>query len=316
MWSAILLALRLTGEVDVEWEAPSPCPDEGAVTAQVSRFLHGSNAPRESVVARVVVSREGNEWVATLELTVGEDSEVREVRDPACELVATATAFVIAVAVDPELSLSDAAEPLPEPLPEEPAPVEPTPPPKSEPPPPSPPAAGTQEAATQRLRGFARVGALLDVGSLAALAVGPGIVGGVQRGRWRVELPLTALPARRVQVGSGSVRTMLWVAELRGCGVFGGKRLETALCCGLEAGRFDARGRGFDDATVARAPWVAPTVVAAPTWWFRPPVGLRVGAGAAFPLHRPRFEVAGIGLAHRASLAAFRATLGLEARFP
>ncbi len=306
--------------MDVQWVAPPQCPDESDVAARVADFLQGSNAPREAVVARVEVTRTGSHWVATLELTVGEDTEIREVRDPECELVATATAFVIAVAVDPDLPLEDVPDPDPEPPPPEaeaPAPpAEPAPAPEASPSPELLPNAPAEETERGRPRGLVQLGGALDVASLAQTAVGPRVTGGLQWGRWRIELPLTVLPAPPVGVGSGTLRTVLWLAELRGCVALGTETLEVPLCLGVEAGRFDASGRGFEDASVARAAWVAPTVAATPTWWFRPPFGLRVGLGAVFPLHRPRFDVEGHGLAHRASVAAFRAELGFAARFP
>lgn len=303
----LLLRLSLAPSVDLTWQAPAQCPDEAAVNAQIDAFLEGSVVPEEEVRADVEVIRERTEWVATLQLSIGGDSEVRELRDPACDLVATASAFVIAAAVAPEFPVRDEAKPYPV-SEDQTAPTNVASPQSTADP--------VAEPSSRGVRGFARLVAALDLGSLARPAVGPRLSAGLDWGRWRLEFPATLLPAGRASTGSGSVATTLWIVGARGCRAFGTEPVEVPLCVGVEAGRFVARGRGFDDASTARAPWVAPTLDCGLRWTFLDPFGLNLAAGVVVPAHRPRFDVEGFGLAHRSNAAAFRAELGFEVRFP
>ena len=107
MGLTLALALLLTSGLDVRWDAPSACPDEAAVRDRVGQFLQSSSANTGGVRARVTVTASESGWTADLELTVGEMTEHRVLEDPSCDVVATATAFVVAVAIDPQLLMSD-----------------------------------------------------------------------------------------------------------------------------------------------------------------------------------------------------------------
>ncbi len=91
------------------WSAPAACPDEATVQARVGEFLRASTVNTDSVRARVTVEEGEAGWTADLELTVGELTEHRVLQDRSCDVVATASAFVVAVAVDPQLLTSPEA---------------------------------------------------------------------------------------------------------------------------------------------------------------------------------------------------------------
>ncbi len=302
------------------WKAPPQCPDEATVQAQVAEFLRSSTVNADSVRARVTVQHGEAGWTADLELTVGELTEHRVLQDHSCDVVATASAFVVAVAIDPELLTSEPApaDPVPDAI--DPVPEEQVPPVRPDPPPDPPSNIPEEPAPTPTPRraifGALRLGPALDVGASAGPAVGPHLTGSLLIGPWRIEVPMVALFGQRTSVGAGTVQTTLWAAGVRGCRELGRATLRVPLCVGAQGGRFRARARGYDEVGSAVAPWFAPTADVGLHWAFASRFALRGGAGAVLPVLRPRFEVDNVGLVHRAGPVAFRAELGIELRFP
>lgn len=329
MGPTLALALLLTSGLDMRWDAPPACPDEAAVHDRVREFLQSSSANADSVRARVTVTAGKGGWAADLEMTVGELTEHRVLEDPSCDVVATATAFVVAVAIDPQLLMSEPEldsepEPEPEPVAEDPLPKPAESDPRVKPEVRPDPPRETSDARGDdrprrppaRVAGAARLSGALDVGASAGAAVGPQVTGSVLLGRWRIEVPVVVLFGRPIGVSAGAVQTTVFAAGVRGCRELGRSALRFPICVGAEGGRFRAQARGFDEVGTATAPWFAPTADVGLHWAFASRFALRAGAGAVLPVLRPRFEVDNVGLVHRAGPVALRAELGIEVRFP
>jgi hypothetical protein len=154
--------------IDLEWVAPAECPGRDAVLGEIGRVLGPSPGPRGPASARVVVSREGPErWHAVLRVDARNAQTERAFDAESCATVVSATALIVAVAIDGRLPESA---------------MPPSTPPGVLPAPPWP---SHRSAASEVDVG---VGAVLDVRTLPTVAPGAELaVGWAMRvGEWRV----------------------------------------------------------------------------------------------------------------------------------
>jgi hypothetical protein len=96
--------------VVLDWSAPAGCPDARAMRASVARLLALSQASGTGVRATGEVKRQGARWVLRLSMTVGGQPATRTLSATDCASLSETAAWLVAIAVDPELPQS-AAEP-------------------------------------------------------------------------------------------------------------------------------------------------------------------------------------------------------------
>src|SRR5689334_10753593 len=89
--------------LDLEWHAPSGCPDRNAVRRYVEEMLGNAEPATSSLSARGGVMRVAvDRWTADLALRSGSGSEsTRSFEGPTCESVSRAAALVMALTLHP-----------------------------------------------------------------------------------------------------------------------------------------------------------------------------------------------------------------------
>ncbi|XYH98526.1 hypothetical protein ACMHYB_01820 [Sorangium sp. So ce1128] len=332
--------------VELDWIAPGECADRGRVLAEIEQRLGRPSAENGEppLKARAVVSRnERGSWDLRLTTTFGETTRSRELHGETCAELADAAALIIALAIDPDAASRGIPEAEPDAgagagaisgadpgagaAPEvDAAPDEPTaaeaPPPASPTPGASAPAAPAQLAARPssplELRGTLRASGVLDTSSLPAVAPGAGISAGVLIGAFRAELSGTYFGAQRAFVEpttmGGDVH--LTTGGLRLCYAMRDRAFELGPCAGIEVGVMSAASFGAASPGSNRALWVAPYPGALATFALSDRIRVPLAIDVPFPVTRDRFVLVGIGAVHRSAAATFRASLGLEVRFP
>ncbi len=331
-------------DINVMWEAPTPCPTAAAfldkvetLTGRALRFDADALATIEGQVQR------GPDGDYHLELTtrIGEQREARSLHAPTCDAVVDASALVVALALEPHTSDGPSTAVQRETTIEDPDAEVPALPPTSavaaesvdhRPLPPSVPAdprdastpTAPPRAAIERARVVRPHAVLVLAEGAAALAqtttLAAGVAGAVgwQRGRARIDLGARHWFRTRTTSDPG-VRLSLTSGALRGCFVPAWGRVELPVCGGLEAGGMRARGRGTGVTPFAgTAAWFAMLagmdVVVGLTPW----LGVRARAEIAVAPSRPTFHVRAAEVDRRVYLAApvnARLGLGLRARF-
>ncbi len=193
---------------ELEWSAPSGCPNRAAILAEVRQLLGPDVKSWPVRPAQGVLSREAAGWSLHLEIASSEGVGTRDLRDESCLRLAQAAALALALSVEPP-----AAAPA---LTAEPAPL----------------------AAP-----FFLVRAILggDLGSLRAPSPGPGLAVGVSFGRSRLE----AVAHYWFAESAEGVRDQLASGGLHGCLALS-QMPELAFCAAVEGGRMqeeDGDGR-------------------------------------------------------------------------
>ena len=165
--------------LELTWSAPADCPSRAEVESSIARLLAGSrSAETLGADVRVTVDRRGL-YHARLRTHLHDADGERSLTAGTCPLVASATALVLALTIDPTLAV-DPQEP-------EPSPPPPAPPPPSTPPPPEPrdvsaaPAPAAPRAGST-LTFAPGAAALIDVGSLPSAAIGGAVELAVGKG--------------------------------------------------------------------------------------------------------------------------------------
>lgn len=305
--------------VELEWDAPTACPDRVDVLAEVERFVapeHRLQAAPLRVQAHVTSDEET--WVLELVVAAEGGHMQRTLRGDDCKVLASAAALVMAVMVEPSGVLEEVdpgpieetQEPTPEPTPRAPTtPRTPTTPTK----PPAP------SGSRQPLRGFVGARGLLTWGAAPGVGGAVALSGGVLIGRVRVgidalvDVPRTATIESAEDAGA---RIGLAAAGLRGCYAPGSQRVEVPLCGGLEAGAIWGKGFGLARPKTAVAPWVAVVLETGLSVVLHSRVALRILAEGVVPLRRPQFVVDDRGAVHQPARVGARAGAAIELRLP
>lgn len=341
--------------VELDWQAPRGCPEAEHVEATIGRFVgQPLAASRTSASAstrvRAVVRARAEGFEVELWTRNGAAEERRTFAAPGCEVLADATALIVAVALRPVdaaaiSSTTRASEAVRDPGPSV---VPPGPTPTSTPTPtPTPPPTPPPTMVAPQLRSPAAPAApprpseahppadaqRRTLGGALAITMGPGlgVLPGVAaqlsaalalRGRrWRAEaggsywFPRTAGTPDQPTVEIGLSSGML-----RGCWVAGRSRLELPVCAGAELGAMRGRGQGPGVLSkTSRSLWAAAHAGPGLTWRLRSWVALRLSVDAIVMLRQPGFDVrvAGEPLElHRTPPVGGRATVGIELRWP
>jgi len=100
--------------VDFAWSAPAGCPPDAAVRAEIGKLLGGpiEGRAREDLRVRAVVERR-ELWLVTLDTLAGGTAGHRTLESATCEGLASATALIVALIIDPD-AVAAHAKPTPD----------------------------------------------------------------------------------------------------------------------------------------------------------------------------------------------------------
>lgn len=310
-WLGLLLGIAAPDDapVELQWRAPDECPPSANVRDQITRFV--ADGAQTGTVDRVkvdaVIVKSGDRYVLELDLQLPTGALHKRIEADKCEVLASATALVMAVMLDPTAVVEtvdkpEAPPPIPETAPPKPAPTPPPPVPKK-----------------RRVQGIVRV---LAAGSFGALPRFGGAFGGsigARIGRARVEatafgeLPQRATQSQQRDAGA---ELDLWTVGARGCFAPAVKRVDFPLCAGVEGGQMRARGFGLQLQRRAAAPWLAFPFGGAVMWAPVPAFAFGGGVDGWVAATQPAFEIEDLGALHTARRAGVRIHAGIEVRFP
>lgn len=159
--------------LDLEWSAPSECPDGPSVVRGVGERLGGTRDSTPTLQASGQIERSSAGFRLELQTEHGE----RRLEAASCDELARSAALILALLIDPQAEPSKPTTPI--------APSPPlAPPPVAA----QPPAAPQPKAAPIAVGGYARAELLLDVGMFPNVAVGPGIALGLTLAATSLEL--------------------------------------------------------------------------------------------------------------------------------
>lgn len=229
---------------DVQWAAPSECPNREVLVAGISRRLGRPLAAGEAKVDARVTGDKFRGYTLDLALSAGGRGETRRVQDPSCAALSEAAALRVVAAIEapdvvptpepaPVQEPETAQEPTLEVVPAE--AIKTSPMPEPAPGPEDRSSRGRAPGGLLRLQGGLELGALpgpRGVGPAGAVGLGLGLLWP----RVRLELQGTVLAPR----SDGVVKAGLYAGAVHGCGRLGRERLEVPLCLGLEVGALRA----------------------------------------------------------------------------
>ncbi|AKU96088.1 hypothetical protein AKJ09_02752 [Labilithrix luteola] len=231
------------------WDAPSTCPTRDEVDARVRELLAGSQR-KETAQANVVVTHRRETWTAEIRTRAFDAQGRRTLSAASCDRLASATALVIALTIDPDLQVEPPAPPEPPPKPPEPATPAPSP-------------AHDDDSSSLTMNGpriGVRVAAVGGVGSLPSATGGVGLGLSLNLRPWRFEaygegwLPRSETASS--PEGAGGDFSLLDVG-VRGCVTSNG-RIFVGACAGIEVDRVHAQGFGITREDTASRLWLAP----------------------------------------------------------
>lgn len=319
VWGWIALAwwaaAAPSGELALEWDAPSECPQIDVVRERVRAAWGDREVPPIAARARVVA--EASQWRLVLQLSdaSGAPAGERVLVGASCDVVTDAGVLALVVAATSSVQAVADAEPPPpvvpaveivEPPPASVAPLEPVVP--IAPPPPAP------------VEPPPRVhGELAIAGGLDARAM-PGIGGtlfasiGLQRRALVVHGFVLHGIQRRVASEGVAAQHRLTAGGIAMCGLGRVGPVELGGCGKVELGRLASRGTRGVQLVSSHALWSALSFGALVRWRFVERAALSLAVDGVVPLLQQRFQVgeANVG---RSGPIGVRVLAGLAVRF-
>jgi len=331
--------------LNLKWTAPPQCPTTDEVRREVARQAHivPGRAPAP-LDANARVEAVGARWRVELRTTRAGIDGYQTLEDESCELLARATALVLALALyDPgeagpsatpapdEQRLEstphrrpppalEPAKPTPEPAPAG-AEPEPPPPPSArplEPAPSLPPAVAASPApASSAASGWAlAVDARASRGPLPETNLGLSLGVDARRGRWLARLRLLGgAPTEQASAAAPDVRGryQAWGTSVVACVVARPEsRFALAGCGELDASLLVATASGAALDGLALAPWYAAGPAALARIRLSRRTRLDLGAGLGVSIDRPRFALHHLGDVYEVPRLAPNATIGIS----
>jgi hypothetical protein len=294
----LLLPLRASAQSSspelfrLSWSVPDECPSDTEVRKELQRLLGASTATpggRVDATARVAAVKGGFE----LEITLGQDDQLRSRRlaAPHCEELGHAAALIVALAVDPSLTLAEGeklSEVVPAPCPAPPAPM------KAASPGPAPrcpvcPGCGAPVPAWHTASLLA-VG--ISYGELPQALPRVGVGAAYRADPHWLELALSGTFASTGFRGDGRGATLWqWYATPRYCvqARFGTTRV--GPCALAEVGLIKAAGFGVEQPKTQRTWWVAPGLGLQADFRLKSGAELLVGGDLLVAASRTSFEL-------------------------
>jgi len=294
------------------WGAPEGCPSAALVQAEIDNLLGGAagDRVRQDLTVKATVEHLAL-WQVTLATQSGTTSGHRTIEAGTCQGLASATALIVALMIDPDAVAAHtgkAKEPSSEPLPA------PTAAPAPTPPPPRP---------ARTTFGLAGLGAAGHLGVLPGPDVGLGATVGMARGHWRVELrgaygPREVRSEALADAGGAYGRFRFFAGTLAGCWLRLATVVDVGPCAEAEIGAVHGEGSGADSPISKTTPWLGlgagGVLLLKATAWLRFPVHADVVA----PLWRPQFVWSNVNADRpifRAAPVGGRLTAGAELQF-
>lgn len=315
------------------WHAPTGCPGEPELRAQVDALLAGAPAGvgRNVTIELRVEPLPGGRWRLDAAMRGPGIEGRRSLEADRCHELAEAAALLSAIAVYPALASGPAdappaaVVPAAPPAPRDPAPVMA--------PPPEAPAIVSADSSDMPLKppSTPAPAAWPPQRWPLAVAVGPGfgVLPGVSAvlsasagfgGRgWSVALRQTFwLPRDLPAPGDPTVggRVWLWATGLRACGIPTLGRVELPLCAGVEAGVLTGSGTGdLQPARTVTSAWAAASAGPGLAVRVAPRLALTLGVDVLVVLAYPRLQIPGRGTVCCDARVGAIASAGLELRF-
>jgi hypothetical protein len=284
--------------LDLDWRAPSGCPDRNAIRRYVEEMLGSAEPATSSLSARGDVARVAvDRWIADLTLKSSSGAEsTRSFEGPTCESVSRAAALVMALTMHPT----------------EAPPAQPANPEKEK-------RAPERPIAGRFARPEIAVAGALDAGTAPGPTYGLMVAGGwspFAAIRWEAFgsyfFKRRGTLADQTQLGAD---VQLAAFGLRGCYPALDAAVSLAPCIG---GGFDwLRASGFGAKTPGDGNAFAATVAggAIILWNFSEFASVRLEGFGVIPLTRPEFVIVGAGSVYRPAPVAFRGAIGMEVHF-
>lgn len=342
-------------EPALTWQAPEGCPTRDAwlssLRSRVDEAAWNEAAPKLRASVRIDTTETG--YALQLDTELDGATGQRRIEAASCAELVEASALIVAFAIDPEAAgrtasaapvvASDGAPAVVTPVegssvalapiaaaPAEAAAPEPAPAEAVRPVPRVEPRAKgfDRERPPEHVRAvvrprsqlFVRPLALLDIGTLPALGVGPSLAVGLRIRRISLELGVSYLPAQLIIEATADriIGELRWLAGSAGAcySLFPDQRLDAAPCVRMELGRLWGRGRNLEaDMISAGATWLALLAGAQVSYeiWRGLAVNLEVAAG--LPLLASAFRVDAVGEVHETPSVVGRLSAGVTLSF-
>jgi hypothetical protein len=314
------------GAVRMVWKAPAECPTDLQVLARIEGLLgtavSGLALPDLAARGRItLLAPEHYELV--LETFQGEQRFLRTMQAASCAELTDAGALVLALAIDPTLSERRASASPSRGSSSPPATAQsPTVAPRAE----RPEAATTTarpgvhspESPPPRRSARFLFGArgVVDFGTVADVAIGPGIGAAFQWRTLEASLDGVWLPPRRTLAAPGKGGDIsLAAVGLRGCYRPLSGAVEALACAVFELGSLDGGGVGTVIRTHRTGLWAAPGAAIAGRLRLGSRLLLSLGGGTLVPIEPIDFTLDNVGLVRRVPPLVARVEAGVHAHF-
>ncbi|MGE3673263.1 MAG: hypothetical protein AB7K71_26555 [Polyangiaceae bacterium] len=310
--------------LELSWTAPEYCPTESQVLQRARRMLRGSEAD-VSVSATARVSRVGERFIVKLQTHGDTGDGQRTLSAESCDAAASATALMLALAVDPNARLGEPGEapdgqpggvdtakprgngPQPARLPQ-----------KSK----SPETARSGEnvsANSDRVRGASKpapvtarilVGGEASWGVLPKLTLAPSLGLGLGVGRLAFDLQGAYFPGSSATLSDGrrGGDFSRWALSLRGFYGLGSQRFQLGPAARIIATRIHGTGSNVSRPSSADA-WIAALAFGPRLEWHLGGLAFALSAESGLPFTRPSFALDELGTLHTPARVLFAAAL-------
>jgi hypothetical protein len=314
---ALLICARSAGAsaFELEWAAPSECPNADFVKAEVEKVVgrpwQQLGQPWQAAQARVTAEGGGYRLRVTVVAHTGATSQ-RDVLGASCTEATEAAVAILTAGMAPGQEQRQDAPSGPS-APEPPAGVEPGAANGNDRPAPASSAERDAGLPIQPLLG-ARLGA--DLGTLASAAPFAEVTGGFALGRLELlgSLGITGKVLDEVGGSAAGAQMFLIMGRLSGCWQITVGNPVLKGCAGVEVGSLEASGFGTAERREGRAFWSAGVAEAALDWHMSDASFASLGVSALVPFRQIHVALAPADV-HRTSALAVRPWLGLGLRF-
>lgn len=299
--------------VELEWEAPADCPDRSVVLERVRDHAVSLEEPPRPIHARAAVAADAGGYAVHLVIDGEDGGSEHELTSRHCDVLANATAFMIAVAMDPVAKAEADTRHLETPA----SSVEPTPRVSPRPADPAPAREGPAESAARRpALGFVEAAGGVQLAQLGPATPIVRLEAGVRLGWARLGVAASYLTpvARDLDDSDGQLRLQQWSVGVSGCALPRAGRVEFPVCVAFAGGQVRGRTSGIaapaSDTQVASFGALSSGVLWAP----RPRIGLGLRGETWVNIARGNFEVGGLGTVFRVPVVSGSAQAVIELR--
>lgn len=310
--------------LELSWQAPADCPTESQVLQRARRMLHGSEAD-VSVSATARVSRSGKRFIVRLRTHGDTGAGQRTLSAESCDAAASATALMLALAVDPNAELGEPGE-----APDgQPGGVDTAKPrgngtqPLRLPPESKADRQATTKPGGDRTPGAARssgeyspvatrilVGGEASWGVLPKTTLAPSLGLGLGVGRFALDAQGAYFPGSTATLSDGrrGGDFSRWALSLRGFFGLGSSRLQLGPAARIIATWIHGTGSNVSRPRTADA-WIAALAFGPRLEWHLGSVALALSAESGLPFTRPSFALDDLGTVHTPARVLFAGTL-------